>query len=127
MFPYQRGGRKEDQCNEDSNVFMYDKLFWIKPKIDWIKVKAEDNSDMTDNKVNQSNRNGNQSQTKSSRNLGSSSLIKGDKVKNGMNSESDKKSEEDLRNSKLKSLVEYKKKTSSIINPIKDKEDKDKS
>jgi len=106
---------------------MYDKLFWIKPKIDWIKVKAEDNSDMTDNKVNQSNRNGNQSQTKSSRNLGSSSLIKGDKVKNGMNSESDKKSEEDLRNSKLKSLVEYKKKTSSIINPIKDKEDKDKS
>jgi len=138
MFPYQRGDRKEDQCNEDSNVFMYNKLFWKKPKIEWINTHVENNADVNDKskKLNNSSIkdttnkevNGNsQSQTKSNRHLSSTTLKNGDKTKVNNVPTFENKNEEDLRNIKLKSLVDFKQKNkSSIINPFskKDKEEK---
>lgn len=137
MFPYQRGDRKEDQCNEDSNVFMYNKLFWKKPKIEWINTLVENNTEMNSNQKlnNASNKdttkdaNGNhiQSQTKSNRHLSSTTLKNGDKNKVNSMPSCENKNEEEIRNIKLKNMVDFKQKNkSSIINPFskKDKEDK---
>lgn len=137
MFPYQRGDRKEDQCNEDSNVFMYNKLFWKKPKIEWINTLVENNTEMNSNQKlnNASNKdttkdaNGNhiQSQTKSNRHLSSTTLKTGDQNKVNSMPSCENKNEEEIRNIKLKNMVDFKQKNkSSIINPFskKDKEDK---